>query len=320
MHEFWCGKRVVVPGGAGFIGSSVVDDLVSLDARVTVIDNGLSGDFSRLSHHGNRIERIHADLTQIDLATSFGEADAVLNFAGHAPGLMLNEDRHGLLYHTNLELADAVLAAALEAKVPQLLVISSSCVYPDDASVPTSELALGGTEPEAANRGYGLAKREIERRATAAADGATEITIARPFNACGPRDQAVGPGAHVIPSLLERILDPQLPEVVVWGSGRQTRSFIDARDASRAFLLLMAHHQTSEPVNVGSSEEVTLGELVQELMRLAEVSKPIRFDLNKPEGALRKSCDDTRLRQLTGFKPTLSLADSLLDIVAARCG
>lgn len=318
MRDYWQEKQVIVPGGAGFIGSSVVDSLVELGARVTVIDNESSGEFSRLSHHGDAIRIVRADLTAIELATHFRGADAVLNLAGHAPGLTLHESRHETLFRENLRIADAVLDAALAAEVPQLLVVSSSCVYPDDAPLPTPELELDGTEPEAANRGYGLAKREIERRAIAASKGPVQIIIARPFNACGPRDLATGPGAHVIPSMLEKILDPDQPEVVVWGSGRQTRSFIDTRDAATALLLLAAHHRTPEPVNLGSSEEIELGELVRELMRLTGVCKPVRFDLTKPEGALRKSCDCSRLHRMTGFTPAYTLGDSLRDIVAAR--
>ena len=107
-------------------------------------------------------------------------------------------------------------------------------------------------------------------------------------------------------------------DVAVWGSGRQTRSFIDARDAAAALLLLTEHHPHPEPVNVGTGEEIELGELVRTLMRLTRVIKPVRFDRTKPEGALRKGCDPSRLREITGFTPAFSLARSLDDIVAAR--
>ena len=318
MHDFWRGKSVAVPGGAGFIGSSVVDELVAKGALVTVIDDGSSGDFTRLAAHQECLTIHRADLTTVDLTRIFRGKDAVLDLAGIAPGLTTDESRHERLYQGNLRIAGAVLHAALAAEVPRLLVVSSSCVYPDDAPVPTPELPLDGTSPEHANRGYGLAKREIERRAAAAAGGQTRITIARPFNACGPRDQATGSGAHVIPSLLAKILDPALPEVVVWGSGRQTRSFIDARDAARALVLLAELHPAPAPVNVGSDEEIPLADLVRRLMALTGVSKPVRFDLGKPEGAPRKSCDASLLRRLTGFQPLYDLDASLREIVAAR--
>ncbi|BCX47590.1 nucleoside-diphosphate-sugar epimerase [Haloferula helveola] len=318
MCGFWDGKSVIVPGGAGFIGSSVVDALVARSARVTVIDDESSGDFSRLDTHGPAIRRIRTDVHRIDLREAFRDSDVVLNLAGLAPGLTPDEDRHERLYQENLRIADAVLEAAVDARVPRLLVVSSSCVYPDDAPVPTPELPLEQTEPEQANRGYGRAKREIEKRAIAAAGDVTKITIARPFNACGPRDRATGPGAHVIPSLLSKILDPATEEVVVWGSGRQTRSFLDARDVATALLLLVETHPTPDPVNIGSSEEISLADLVPRLMNISGISKPVRFDTTKPEGALRKGCDASLLRKITGFVPEYSLDDSLREIVESR--
>ena len=319
-QPFWAGKLVVVPGGAGFIGSSVVDALFAAGARVRAIDNLSSGSWQRLAPHDGRVERVEEDLTNCDLPRHFHGAHAVINMAGLAPGLMPGEERHAVLYQENLRIADAVLAATLAASVPRLVVVSSSCVYPDDAPVPTPELDLTDSMPETVNRGYGMAKREIELRAPRAAGGPTAITIARPFNACGPRDQATGPGAHVIPALLSRILDPDCREITVWGSGRQTRSFIDARDVATALLLLAEHHPHPDPVNIGSGEEITLQDLVRQLLELTGIEKPVRFDPTKPEGALRKGCDPSKLISITGFRPRYRLADSLADIVAARRG
>lgn len=318
MTSFWKGKRVLVPGGAGFIGSSVVDLLVTYGARVRVLDDLSSGDWSRLEHHGDRIQRTTVDLVSGDATQHFLHTDAVLNLAGRAPGLMLDDSRHERLYQENVRIADAVLQASLAAGVSRLLVVSSSCVYPDNAPVPTAEEPLGGTSPEQANRGYGRAKREIEARATLAVGQGTSITIARPFNACGPRDQATGSGAHVIPSLLTRVLDPNSSELLVWGSGNQSRSFIDSRDVASALLQLTEKHPYPDPVNIGSDEEITMRELVETLMRLCSVKKVIRYDTTKPEGALRKACNPAKLIQLTGFQPKYRLSDSLAEIVAAR--
>jgi GDP-L-fucose synthase len=319
VSGFWHDKKVIVPGGAGFLGSSVVDALVTTGARVTVIDDESHGDFTRLADHGDTIERIRADLTaSIDLTGIFHGSHAVLDFAGVAPGLMEDESRHEILYQKNLRLAGAILQAALRAEVPHLLVVSSSCVYPDDAPVPTPEMLLMGNLPEHANRGYGRAKREIEARAVAAMGGPVRITLARPFNACGPRDIHGGPGSHVIPSLLTKILDPRVPEVVVWGSGSQTRAFIDARDLASAVLLLIEHHHGPQAVNIGTAEEITLAELASHLMRACGVDKPLVFDTSRPEGAAKKSCDASLLRDLTGFTPRFGLEASLRDIVQAR--
>ena len=188
--------------------------------------------------------------------------------------------------------------------------MSSSCVYPDDAPVPTPEYDHTGTEH--ANRGYGLAKREIEAAAirAAAEHPHLQIAIARPFNVFGERDRNRGPGAHVIPALLGRLLGPD-PEIVVWGSGEQTRSFIHASDVARALALLTVHHAAADPVNIGHPREVSIRELLELLMEISGIRKPLVFDRTKPEGAARKACDATKLLRATDFAPRISLEEGL---------
>lgn len=316
---FWRGKKVLVPGGAGFIGSHVVDLLVARGAEVTVLDDLSSGSWQRLAGCVDAVRTIHGDATDPDLAAKvFPGMDVVMNLAGRAPGLTPDEDRHDRLYQENLRLGNAVLDAVIRHRVPRMLVVSSSCVYPDDAPVPTPEMPLDGTEPESANRGYGLAKRRIEETAIAAARrGDVEIAIARPFNVYGARDDRRGPGAHVIPSLLEKILSKD-EEVVVWGSGSQTRAFIHGADAARGLVDLTEIHALAEPVNVGSPREIRLRDLAMDLMRLAGVEKPLRFDRSKPEGATRKAADISLLRGIAGgFAPSVDWEVGLEEIV--RC-
>lgn len=317
---YWRGKNVLVPGGAGFIGSHVVDRLVELEARVTVLDDLSSGAWQRLAGCLERIERIEGDVTDPALAAQvFPGMDVVMNLAGRAPGLTPDEDRHERLYQENLRIGRAVLEAVIHHRVPRLLVVSSSCVYPDDAPVPTPEMSLAGTEPEFANRGYGLAKRKIEEEAIEAARrGGVEIAIARPFNVYGARDDRRGPGSHVIPSLLEKILSSD-EEVVVWGSGSQTRSFMHAEDVARGLVFLTETHAVAEPVNLGSPDEIRIRDLVGDLMRLSGGVKPVRFDRSKPEGASRKGADIGRLREIAGgFEAEVPWERGLGEIVQSR--
>jgi len=320
MEGPWKDKKVVVAGGAGFVGSHVVDQLVAAGACVVAVDDGSSGDWSRLDGHGSGVERHRRDLTAPGLAGLMEGADVVLDLAGKAPGLTPDEDRHDELYEANLAVADAVRQAVVEAGVPRLLVVSSSCVYSDDAVVPTPEVSLEGSEPEQANRGYGLAKREIERRAFEASRVAGfEVVVVRPFNIYGGRDLAVGRGAHVIPSLIERLLQPG-PELVVWGSGHQTRSFMHAADVASAILLLGKQAPSGSVVNVGSGDEHSMTELVDRLQRLAGTDKRVVLDRSKPEGALRKACDASLLERMTSFEPKVSFEEGLREMVESRLG
>ncbi len=311
--------RIVVPGGAGFVGSHVVEQLVERGATVRVVDNLSRGSLDYLDSVRDSIEWVNADVTELGVAEDlFSGFDCVLNLAGVAPGLTLGEERHAYLERENLAVARAVHGACERVGVDRLLVVSSSCVYPDDAPVPTPELPLDGSLPEQANLGYGLAKRQIEHEALALAKrGQVSVSIIRPFNVFGARDLREGAGAHVIPSLLRRIFSDE-PEVVVWGSGRQTRSFIHADDLARAMLWLTFHHDSFVPVNVGSAEEVSMRELIEKLMGLAGVRKPVVFDTSKPEGAPRKAADIAYFRELTGgVHLSMPLDAGLEEIVRA---
>ena len=133
----------------------------------------------------------------------------------------------------------------------------------------------------------------------------------------GPAIVAPDPGAHVIPSLLEKILSPD-PEVVVWGSGNQTRSFIHAHDIARGLALVTELHAKADPVNIGSSEEIRLCDLVNSLMELSGVHKPVRFDTGIPEGATRKAADISKLGRITSkFRPAISWQSGLRELVDA---
>lgn len=317
MDFSWEAKKVVVPGGAGFIGSHVVDRLVEMGAKeVIVIDDLSTGSWDRISGHGDQVVRIEADLLNPLIAEYFAGADVVLNLAGRAPGLTPDPDRHERLYRENMELTEAILSAVLKAKTPHYLLVSSSCVYPDDAPVPTPELSFEGTEPEEANRGYGLAKRESEQRAIDifADYPDANLYIVRPFNVFGVRDDSRSKSAHVIPSLLARVLDDS-PELVVWGSGNQTRSFIHGKDIARGMCSLVEKRIIDKPVNIGSGREIPMLNLVAMMQNLAGTSKKVVCDTSKPEGATRKACDYTLLKQLTGFEPEISFEEGLEEIV-----
>jgi len=313
-------REVVVPGGAGFIGSYLVEQLVAEGARVTVVDNLESGRLANLEGVLDRIEFVEADVADLALCRDlFRDKDVVMNLAARAPGVGHSHTHHPELLGRNLQIGSAVLEAARQAGVPRVLVVSSSCVYPEDAPVPTPELPAFTGEPEQVNSGYGWAKRYLELQAHHYAERfGMEIAIARPFNAYGARDLGSGERAHVIPALIERLLSDE-PELVVWGSGDQTRSFIHARDVAAGLRLLTERYAVCDPVNVGHDRETAVRDLVEMLMDLAGLRKRVVFDTSKPEGCLRKAADMTKFRRVTGgFEPTTDLRTGLLEMIEAR--
>lgn len=318
--SFWQQTKVAVPGGAGFIGSYLVEQLAADGARVTVIDNLESGRLSNLAAVKDDLRFIEADVTDPELCRRlFQDQDLVLNLAARAPGVGFSHVHHDNLLARNLLIGTAVLEGARRAKVTRCLVVSSSCVYPDEAPVPTPELPLFTGEPERVNSGYGWAKRYLELQAHYyAANFGMEIALARPFNAYGGRDLAVGERSHVIPALIERLFS-EAPQLVVWGSGRQTRSFIHGRDVATGLKLLTEHYAVCDAVNVGHNREISIQELVEMLMDLTGMRKEVIFDTAKPEGCLRKSADMTKFRRVTrGFETQTDLQEGLREMIEAH--
>lgn len=317
----WAGSRVAVAGGAGVVGAALCERLVALGARVRVVDNLSSGRRENLKAIAGAVEWVEGDLRDRGFARgSLAGSDVVLNVAGYAPGLMERPD-HGKIEAENLAIAEGIGAAVDALGVRRYLVVSSSCVYPDDAPVPTPEMALEGTVPEHGNRGYGWAKRKIEAAAQALGRRrhGISVRIARPFNVLSPLDRKTGEGGHVIPSLLERVLSGDV--VNVWGSGAQTRSFIHAADLAEGLLGLAALDSgvDAAPVNIGSDEEISMAQLVALLAELSGVPLRVAYDLSKPEGALRKAADCRRLRRLLPwYRARYGVREGLAQVVARR--
>ena len=201
----WAGRRVLVTGGAGFVGSYLVDDLLAQGAAVRVVDDLSSGSADNLAHLSD-LELIHGDLRDPDVAReAVSGIDVVLHLAARAYGMLHSMENHPEVLRDNTLMGLQVLDACLEAGVERVLVVSSSCVYPDDAPVPTSELPVNQGLPESVNEGYGWAKRllEIQSRYIHEKFG-LPIAIVRPFNAYGGRYRWQGEASHVVPSLVKK--------------------------------------------------------------------------------------------------------------------
>ncbi|HEY2092849.1 MAG TPA: NAD-dependent epimerase/dehydratase family protein [Thermoanaerobaculia bacterium] len=317
MIADWRDKRVLVTGGAGFIGSYLVEQLVERGARVRVIDNFERGRLDNLDAVRDDVEVIDGDLRELATAeASCRGMDVVLHLASKAYGLVYSGKHHGEMLSDNLMLNTNVLEASRRAGVGRVLATSSSCVYPDDAVVPTPETAESVlAEPERVNAGYGWAKRMLELQARYYhQEYGMDIAIARPFNAYGPRDHYVEGYAHVLPSLVMRVLRGENP-IVVWGSGNQTRSFVHAKDFATGLRLVAEKAAAADPINVGHDSETTIRQLIMTILDLTGESREVVFDTSKPEGATRKSCDPAKLRAVTGFVPKITLEKGLAETI-----
>ena len=313
---WWNNKKVLVAGGAGFIGSYLVDLLVDDGAEVTVADNLSRGRLENLAHVAGQIAFHNVDLRYLHHCERVCSGqDVVMNLASPAFGVEYSMTHHGEMLTDVTRVGFNVLDAARRKRVRRFLVVSSSCVYPDDAGVPTKEEALRGA-PETVNVGYGWGKRMVELQGQYyAREYGMEVAIARPFNAYGPRDSFERGKAHVMPALIEKIVSGNDP-VVVWGSGNQTRSFVHGKDFAMGLKLITEHYAVADPVNVGHDRETTIRELAQRILKITGSSSKLVFDTTKPEGAIRKSADVTKLREVThGFTPQITLDEGLEEMI-----
>lgn len=314
---FWENKLVLVAGGAGFIGSHLVDTLVAEGAKVTVVDNLERGKLSYLARSRDSIRFIQADLKDMAVCREVASGmDVVMNLAAKVAGIEYNRFHHGDMFTANMTLASNVLEASRMNSVSHYLCVSTACIYPHDAKVPTPESEGERGEPEPTNQGYGWAKRMAERQAIYyAREYGMEIAVARPFNAYGPRDHYDEGTSHVIPALLKRVLGGQNP-VAVWGSGNQSRAFVHVRDLARGLMLVTQHYAVGDPVNVGHDKEVTIRGLMELILRLTGKNPEVFFDTTKPDGYSRRAADVTKLRRVTnGFVPSTPLEDGIREMI-----
>lgn len=316
VDVFWRDKNVLVGGGGGFLGSYLVPELLDKGARVTVADDLSNGSTEFLPLDDIRFEQ--GDLSDRSFAESATESqDVMINLAARAFGMEYSRSHHGEMLVSNLLCTLVPLEAARVNRVDRVVVMSSSCVYPDDAPVPTPELDVFSGLPESVNEGYGWSKR-IEELAGRyyASEYEMKIFIVRPFNPYGGHYRwGSEDKAHVVPSLVKRIMDGEDP-VVVWGSGNQERNFLHASDAVRLIMKIVEQGPVAQPVNIGYDETTTIRDLVDLICNAAGVQPEITFDTSKPEGRFKKSADASFLREVTAdYVPKVSLETGISEMV-----
>lgn len=317
---FWKDQKVLVTGGCGFLGSYLVEALVADGAEVIVVDNLEAGTLENLSSVENQIQFICADLRDRDVCRQVSEdIDIVMNLAGRAYGVEYSMKHHGEMLHHNIIIQLNMLEAARLNNVKRFLVVSSSCVYPDSAPIPTPELDVLSGLPEPVNQGYAWAKRIAELQAGYYHDEyGMKIAICRPSNQYGRRMHWIGEKAHVIPILITKIIDAQDP-LIVWGSGGQRRNFLHASDAVRLMMMVTHRYPCAQPVNIGYEEDVSIAELVSLICEISGKEPEVVFDASKPEGQFRKCADATLLRKITdNYQPQVSLREGIEKMIEWR--
>src|SRR3989338_1186680 len=310
MKNFWTGKNVLVTGGTGFIGSFVCEQLLAKGAKVTATTK--SGSLKNVSHLTKDLKIRKADLTDFDETNKVTKnQDIILNLASKVAGIQFNINHPATMFSENIQIAQNIASASVKNNIERLLMVSSACVYPRNCIIPTPETEGFLLDPEPTNLGYGWAKRVEELIAKFYhLEYGLKVAIARPYNAYGPRDNFDPEISHVIPGLIKRVAGGENP-LVVWGSGKQTRSFLYVEDLARGLLETTEKYPQADPINIGTDEEVTIADLAKMIVKLSGKNIKIVFDKSKPDGQPRRNCDTKKAKDKIGFEAEISLERGL---------
>ena len=319
VTELYSGKRVAVLGGNGMLGSYVVDLLAASGAIVTVVD------LAECPYRETPKDAVEAILDcSVPHSWRHEEFDIVINCAAKVTGITYNERHHADMALANAGLATAPLQACIEAKVSRYVYVSTACVYPADADVPTEEFWGWRGWPEPTNYGYGLAKRFGEQLCMVAKDEHPWFNplVLRPSNLYSQREHFDDENAHVIPRTIRRVLSGENP-IVMRGTGMAMRSFLHARDAAYG-LLLAAATNYSGILNLpaGANHECSIAALVKHICAAAKLFPIVQFSNEGADGYQRRLSSRTLLQQTLAadglaWQPETSLADGLKETVEA---
>jgi GDP-L-fucose synthase len=304
--RFWTDRRVLVTGGAGFLGSRVVERLRSRGCRDIVVPRSRDYDLVK----GEDVRRLFAD----------ARPDLVIHLAAIVGGIGANQEHPGRFFYENLLMGVQTMEEARSAKVGKFVAIGTICAYPKFTPVPFREEELWNGYPEETNAAYGLAKKMLLVQAQGYRQeyGFNAIYLL-PVNLYGPGDNVDPASSHVIPSVIRKCVEARErgdAGIVAWGTGTPTREFLYVDDAAEAILLAAERYDKPEPVNIGSGEEISIRELIELIAQLTGFRGAVAWDRAKPDGQPSRRLDVSRAEREFGFRSATSLREGLQQTIA----
>ena len=301
MSDFWSDKKVLVTGGNGFLGRTVVARIRSRGGADVLTPTRADYDLTRRDEVEAMFEELAPDL--------------VIHLAARVGGIGANLAAPADLYVTNLLMGTFLIEAARAKQVGKTVLIGTICSYPKHAPVPFREEELWNGYPEETNAPYGIAKKALLVHAQANRDqyGQNAIYLL-PTNLYGPGDNFDPATSHVIPALIKKCCDAVASgagEVQVWGTGRATREFLYLDDAADGIVAAAELYDDADPVNLGSGEEVAIQDLAELIAKLTGFEGSFTWDRSKPDGQPRRRVDASTAANRFGFEPRVSLEEGL---------
>ena len=298
-------KKILVTGGAGFLGTHVVNKLLEHGVSKKDILTPRSTEY---------------DLRNKDACSKVVQGvDTIIHLAANVGGIGYNQQFPGTLFYDNIIIGVNLMEEARKAGVKKFVSIGSVCAYPKFTRVPFKEEDLWNGYPEETNAPYGLAKKMllVQGQAYKQQYGFNAIFLL-PVNLYGPGDKIEPNQSHVIPALIRKFMMARMenhPEVVVWGTGKASREFLYVEDAAEAIVLATEKYDKPNPVNIGSAFEISIKDLANLISKLVGFTGGIIFDPSKPDGQPRRKLDVSRAKEEFGFISKTSFEEGLKKTV-----
>jgi GDP-L-fucose synthase len=320
--SFWPNKRVLVTGGAGFLGSFVVEKLKERGCKDIFVPRSKDYDLVEM----DAVKKLYQD----------ARPDMVIHLAAKVGGIGANRANPGKFFYDNLMMGTQMMEIGRQVGIEKFVAIGTICAYPKFTPIPFRERDLWNGYPEETNAPYGLAKKMLLVQAQAYRQqyGFNAIYLL-PVNLYGPGDNFDPETSHVIPALIKKFIDAKIkangkqesvssnaacciaptsdspPTVVVWGTGKPTREFLYVEDCAEAIVLAAERYNKPDPINIGAGFEISIKDLVNLIVKLTNFKGDIFWDNSRPDGQPRRSLDTGRAYKEFGFKAHISLEEGL---------
>ncbi len=298
-------KRILVTGGAGFLGRQVIDQLCQ---------NGANREKIRVTRSHDCDLRVWENCQR-----AADQQDIIIHLAAHVGGIGLNREKPGELFYDNLIMGTQLIHAAYQQGIEKFVCVGTICAYPKFTPVPFKEDDIWNGYPEETNAPYGVAKKAllVQLQSYRQQYGFNGIYLL-PVNLYGPEDNFNPSSSHVIPALIRKVQEAQTrreKQLPVWGDGSPTREFLYSTDAARGIVMGTQFYNDAEPVNLGTGYEISIKDLITLICELMEYEGELVWETDKPNGQPRRCLDTERAKQAFGFTAQVEFREGLKNTI-----